>query len=72
MTLVKVCKQQLQMMGESGWSSLLDQVSLFYERHNIDISTMNDAFLIRGRPRRKAYEIKNLHHYQVELFYVVT
>ena len=71
MNLVKVCKQQLQMMRESGWSSLLDQVSYFCERRNIDIITMNDTFLTRGRPRRKTHEITNLHHYKVELFYVV-
>ena len=71
MTLIKVCKQQLQMMRESGWSYLLDQVSYFCERHNIDIPTMNDTFLTRGRPRRKAHEITNYHHYQVELFYAV-
>ena len=71
MTLVKVCKQQFQMMRDNGWSSLLDQVSYFCERHNIDIPSMNDTFLTRGRPRRKAHEITNLHHYQVELFYVV-
>ena len=71
MTLVKVCKQQFQMMRDNGWSSLLDQVSYFCERHNIDIPSMNDTFLTRGRPRHKAHEIKNLHHYQVELFYVL-
>ena len=71
MTLVKVYKQQFQMMRDNGWSSLLDQVSYFCERHNIDIPSMNDTFLTRGRPRRKAHEITNLNHYQVELFYVV-
>ena len=71
MTLVKVCKQQFQMMRDNGWSSLLDQVFYFCERHNIDISSKNDTFLTQGRPRRKAHEITILHHYQVELFYVV-
>ena len=32
---------------------------------------MDDTFPTRGRPQRKAHEITNLHHYQVELFYVV-
>ena len=50
MTLVKVCKQQFQMMRDNGWSSLVDQVSYFCERHNIDIPSMNDTFLTRGRP----------------------
>ena len=71
MTLVKVCKQQFQMMRDNGWSYLLDQVSYFCERHKIDIPSMNDTFLTRGRSRRKAHEMKNLHHYQIELFYVV-
>ena len=71
MTLVKVFKQQFQMMRDNGWSSLLDRVSYFCERHNIDIPSMNDTFLTRGRPRREAHEITNFHHYQVELFYVV-
>ena len=52
MTLVKVCKQQFQMMRDNGWSSLLDQVSYFCERHNIDIPSMNDTFLTRGKPQR--------------------
>lgn len=30
---------------------------------------MNDKFVARGKPRRKAQEITNLHHYRVELFY---
>ena len=29
MTLVKVCKQELQIMRKSGWSSLHDEVSCF-------------------------------------------
>ena len=45
MTLVKVCKQQFQMMRDNGWSSLLDQVSYFCERHNIDIPSMSNTFL---------------------------
>ena len=32
---------------------------------------MSDMFLNRGRKRRKAQEITNLHHYRVELFYTI-
>ena len=55
---------------ERQWLEFLDQVSYFCERYNIDIPSMNDIFLTRGRPRCKVHEITNL-HYQVELFYVV-
>ena len=58
-------------MRESGWSSLRDEVFCFCEKYNIDIPNMDDIFLTRGRPRRKAHEITNLHNYQVELFYAV-
>ena len=71
MTLVKLCKQQLQMMRESSWSSLLDEVSYFCEKHDIDIPNMDDPFPTQRRPQCKAHEITNFHHYKVGLFYVV-
>ena len=51
MTLVKICKQRLQMMRENGWDSLLDQVSSFCGKHNIDIRNMDDIYIARGRSR---------------------
>ena len=71
MTLVKICKQRLQMMRENGWDSLLDQVSSFCEKHNMDILNMDNIYIARGRSRRKAQQITNLHHFRVELFYSV-
>ena len=44
---------------------------IFVKKNNIDIPNMDDTFLTRGRPHRQAHEVTNLHHYQVELFYVV-
>ena len=32
---------------------------------------MDDLFIARGRSRRKAQEVINMHHFQVELFYSV-
>ncbi|KAL7258693.1 hypothetical protein ACSBR1_004745 [Camellia fascicularis] len=32
---------------------------------------MDDMFVARGRKRRNAQEITNLHHYHAELFYTV-
>ena len=56
-TFVKVCKKELQIMRESGWSSLHDEVSCFCEKYDIDIPNMDidipdmdDIFLTRGRP----------------------
>ncbi len=70
-TLVKVSKQQLQVMRDEGWESILTEVSSFYEKHQIPISNMDDTFIIQRRPRLRAPQITNLHHCFVELFYTV-
>ncbi|XP_057756043.1 uncharacterized protein LOC130975241 [Arachis stenosperma] len=44
MTLVKVSKQRLQSIRDDGWSSLLNEVSLFCDSHNILVRNMNDIF----------------------------
>ena len=58
-------------MRENGWSSFLDKVSTFCIKKDIVVPNMDDIFQARGRSRRKAQEITNLHHYRVELFYVI-
>ncbi|QHN87193.1 Zinc finger MYM-type protein [Arachis hypogaea] len=71
MALVKVSKQRLQTIRDDGWSLLLDEVSLFCDKHNITVPKMDDIFVSQGRSRRKAQKISNLHHFQVEIFYQV-
>lgn len=58
-------------MRDDGWDSLLNEVSSFCERHEIDVPNMEDVFVTQGRPRRKAHEMTNLHNYRVKLFYTV-
>ena len=70
MKLVKVSKQQLQVMRDKRWESLLAEVSSFYEKRRIPISNIDDTFVLR-RPRRGAPKITNLHYYRVELFYTI-
>ncbi|XP_059627419.1 uncharacterized protein LOC132270245 [Cornus florida] len=50
---VKVCKNQLQRMRESGWDSLLDVASSFCVKHGIPVPNIDDPFSARGRPRPK-------------------
>ncbi|KAL4605598.1 hypothetical protein ACB092_09G041100 [Castanea dentata] len=69
MKLVDISKQRLQVMRDDGWNSLLEEVSAFCEKNNIDVPDMDDFY--QPRPRRKAQNMKNSHHYQVELFYTV-
>ncbi|XP_028112210.1 uncharacterized protein LOC114310433 [Camellia sinensis] len=66
--LVEVCKQQLQMMTDSGWSSLMDEVSSFFNKHCIDVPNMDDLYVPRGRSRCIDQEMTNSYHYFVKLF----
>ncbi|XP_028093165.1 uncharacterized protein LOC114293326 [Camellia sinensis] len=71
MNLVQISKVRLQKMRESGRTSLLDDILSFCEKHEIDVPQMDDVFVARGRKRRNAQEITNLHHYHAELFYTI-
>ena len=70
MTLVKICKQRLQIMRECGWDSFLSEVYFFCEKHKVDVPNMDAIFKARGRSRHKAHEITNLHYFQIDLFFV--
>ncbi|KAM5552412.1 zinc finger MYM-type protein 1-like [Rosa sericea] len=71
MNLVTVCKERLQAMRESGWDSLLTQITLFCEKHSIKVPNMDECFAAQGKSKRNAQVITNLHHYRVQLFYTV-
>jgi hypothetical protein len=58
-------------MKENRWSSLLDEVSTFCGINEIVVPNMDDIYLVRGRSRRKAHGMTNLHYYCVELFYAI-
>ena len=58
-------------MREGGWISLLDNVSSFCEKNEIDIPNMDDKFVVQKKGRCKAPDITNLHHYRAEIFYIV-
>ena len=71
MDLVKVSKQRLQVMRNDKWISLLVEVSSFCTAHDIPILNMNEIFVVSERPQRNTQQNTNLHHYCVELFYIV-
>ena len=69
MKLVDISKQRLQVMRDDGWNSLLEEVSTFCAKNNIDLPDMDDLY--QPWPWRKAQNMKNSHYYQVKLFYTV-
>ncbi|XP_010558839.1 PREDICTED: zinc finger MYM-type protein 1-like [Tarenaya hassleriana] len=69
-SLVKSTKRQLQQQRDAGWNLLLDNVSSFCEKHNIEIINMEEDY-VGSRRLRKKPSISNLHHYQIDCFYTV-
>ncbi|KAH0655109.1 hypothetical protein KY285_029991 [Solanum tuberosum] len=70
MGLLDLSKKRLQMMREDEWDSMMDEVSLFCGKHGISIPKMNEDYS-NGKSKRKRSNISYLHHFRVEVFYVV-
>jgi len=68
MSLLKTSKERFKMMRENDWESLLEKVSSFCIKHDIDILNMDDEYKLSGRSRRKSQRITNLYHFRYELF----
>jgi hypothetical protein len=51
MSLLKTSKERFKMMRENDWESLLEEVSSFCIKHDIDILNMDDEYKLRGRSR---------------------
>ena len=49
MKLVDISKQRLQVMRDDGWNTLLDEVSAFCAKNNVDVPDMDDLY--QPRPR---------------------
>ena len=68
MSLLKTSKERFKMMRENYWESLLEEVSSFCIKYDIDILNMDDEYKLRGCSRQKSQGITNLHHFCYELF----
>ncbi|XP_062080380.1 uncharacterized protein LOC133785140 [Humulus lupulus] len=68
MDLVKICKKQLQMMRDNGCDSLVEQVSNFCMKFNIDVLDMNHMYCPQGKSQRKAPKLTNFHYFHVDFF----
>uniref|UniRef100_A0A7N0TDF6 TTF-type domain-containing protein n=1 Tax=Kalanchoe fedtschenkoi TaxID=63787 RepID=A0A7N0TDF6_KALFE len=64
-------REKLHIMRNNEWDSLLEEVFSLCKQHDILPIDMSDRFVQRGRSRRKAHSITNLHHYRVEWYYSI-
>ncbi|XP_062100351.1 uncharacterized protein LOC133806242 [Humulus lupulus] len=69
--LVKICKKQLQMMRDNGWDSLVEEVSSFCMKFNIDVLDMNHMYCPQGKSRRKTPKLTIFHYFCVDFFNTV-
>jgi len=68
MSLLKTSNERFKMMRENDRESLLEEVSSFCIKHDIDILNMDDEYKLCEHSRRKSQGITNLHHFRCELF----
>lgn len=71
MKLVDISKHRLQRLRDSGWESLLGEVSSFCTAHAISISNMEEMFSSKERSQHMVQEITNLYHYHIDLLYTI-
>ncbi|XP_074293060.1 uncharacterized protein LOC141619964 [Silene latifolia] len=73
MHLVNVCKQRLQAMreGDTEWDDLLEKVHQVCYNCDVEVVDMNDIYVSPGRPKRRAVQNINLHHYRIDVFCAV-
>ncbi|XP_021726139.1 zinc finger MYM-type protein 1-like [Chenopodium quinoa] len=68
MTYVKLTKEGLQQMRDHGWEDFLHLVVCFCVKHDVEVPTMDDMYVPRGRSRRFFAKVSNLHRFRVEMF----
>ncbi|CAM8879731.1 unnamed protein product [Rhodiola kirilowii] len=70
MSMVTSTKRQLQTIRDHDWNSLMQNVSSFCDKYDIQILNLEEEFVDARRPRRKS-GITNKQHLQVDCFYTV-
>ncbi|GJT02516.1 zinc finger MYM-type protein 1-like protein [Tanacetum coccineum] len=68
MSLVELTKEMLQLIRNDGWETHLKLTTSFCEKNGIEVPKMEDAYVPRGRKKRRQQHLTNLHHFRVEVF----
>jgi hypothetical protein len=61
MHLVSTAKSLLQQLRNDGWSNFLENVKLFYLKHDIEIPNMSAQYVL-GRGRSRQPNVTMEHH----------
>ncbi|XP_070037298.1 uncharacterized protein [Nicotiana tomentosiformis] len=65
--MLDLAKKRLQMMRETEWNSLLDEVCSFCSKHDILIPKIDEDYTL-GKSKRNRSDVLYLHHFHVDVF----
>nr|XP_009760499.1 PREDICTED: uncharacterized protein LOC104212839 [Nicotiana sylvestris] len=70
MGMLDLAKKRLQIVRETEWNSLLDEVCSFCSKHDSLVPKMDEDYTL-GKSKHKRSEVLYLHHFHVEVFYTI-
>ena len=70
-SLLITAKRQLQKTRDQGWDALLNSVSSFCVKYDIEIPNMDAFHIVRGKSKRRVSKISNEHYYRIDVFYSI-
>ena len=68
MALVRTAKSRIQELRDNGWDAFLQKVTLFCNKHGIQVPIMEDNYVPYGRSTRFARPQTNDDHFRREVF----
>ena len=68
MAMVRLAKDRIQELRSNGWDAFLQRVTLFCNKHSIQVPTMEDNYVPYGRSTRFVRPQTNDDHFRREVF----
>jgi len=67
-SLVNVAKNRMQQMRSNGWDQFLERVTLFCNKHGVQVPAMEDNYVPYGKSARYARNQTNDDHFRREIY----
>jgi hypothetical protein len=67
-SLVNVAKNRMQQLRSDGWNQFLERVTLFCNKHGVQIPTMEENYVPYGKSARYARNETNDDHFRKEVY----
>jgi hypothetical protein len=70
-SLIVVAKRRMQQLRSDGWEQFLQKVTLFCNKHGVNVPAMEDNYIPYGRSTRFVQNQRNDDHFRREVYIVV-